>query len=1600
MARRPSLDYDLTALAAGGSSAQYPSIEMTLKSHGERQGTSQLPGEATDGPLFRDVDRPTATLQYEQTDESPVIDHQAAMQFSTASSPDVPALVRAVTNAQDNSLVASAEQAQLEKVRAASRSTPEVPPVATHQGKSARDNTARSAWLPSTAESELDPLSPPPPPSSRPTPQATSPFSSQRDPASTALGEDDATVTRPGPTPVQLLNIKSELALPTSSAALGSSMTSVIDSSTIKRSISDGKPASGFDASETGTIENLRRAARRASVKRGDADISSNNRSALSSGSGASSSSVSVNPDASAVNVNDEAGKASVSTSADPLASTTGATSRLTTPQRPQNIRANTQQSPVAACGLPLLGGTSLNLSNSYIAAGKQAEAFYAEHGYLPAAMPPNERERREALERYGAPSIDGDDNFERIAHLVRLVFNTSIVLITLVGAENQTYQAASGGGGQFLPGMQSLAGSRKCSFCAHSILQTSDEPLVIPDTTKDWRFMGNPLVVGEPEIRFYAGSPLRTSDGLNLGSLCLIDTEPRPEFTPRQRHTLKEFSKIVMRSLEMKRDHAQLTIKDSMQRGIETFTRLCLELEGSSTTSEEGHGGLGDLYDSAAKAIQKTLKVSGAVVFDLSHFELIDSPIATTPGADATIATSGSKIFFPSPYSAPDVTPYANFDTPDKVETINSASQDPDDSIKAKLAPPMGVLGHSEIEAVPAERSRAVPLGHHVRIAEFLRQHRTGHFFSVVPPVFRHLLPESAANLLLVPVFGLNKQPFALLSAYTTSRSAGSMLQDVKDTALQYIRSMGTIILSAVLKKDIVLADQAKSHFISNISHELRTPLHGILASAELLAETKLNATQGSYLETVEACGKSLLELVNHVLDFTKLSGDARSKSSVVHALTSCDLVKLVQEVAESGWIGQMAKKLESQQTGGIGSAYASGTSLTSKSNNAARQIRTGDVETVIDISMRDAGWLVNCDAGGIRRVLMNLVGNSLKFTTSGFVHISLREVQSNATHVVIELSVTDTGKGISKTFLEEQLFHPFTQENHSGAGTGLGLSIVNSIVQSPSINGKIDVWSTVGEGTEMRVTCEMPIAKAEDIEGPIYMPSLDLRQSKTVSLLGFSNTKGQLDLKQVLRNYLEGWWNFATSKDEDEEAYQGDIVLLNEDVSLLKTLQQKRSPLPPVIVLTSARGDAEVAEACEAYHAAGGIARILFKPMGPAKFEAVVDFCLQCLERNDGGPPLESEQTAPTTPLPSPSPSPAERLSVERSKSYFERAPGGEPVDSWEELAEDGEEQTPRSNDVRPPHFLHGDDSHHISPKPLDSVTALIRRHSAENELTQGRATEQALFQAALESKDAMPGLAMQMSLHQGPPTSRPLMPPRSITFHTEPRLNRQITLSPRLNRGGSTVRGASEGNDDYFSRPMEGDEASNETGSPVRSIGSAASSSDGPSALSPGAKVPVEGSNGGEVLRSAVGTVKEVRRPGGRRLRVLGVDDNHINIRILSAFLSKLEADFTSASNGQECIEKFESEGPFDVIILDLSMPVLDGFQATAAIRRKEAQALAKSTAKNRPPRVKVLCLTGRTSDEDKRKAFACGADGFVTRPLSLRVLSSVLKLLTQS
>ncbi len=133
-------------------------------------------------------------------------------------------------------------------------------------------------------------------------------------------------------------------------------------------------------------------------------------------------------------------------------------------------------------------------------------------------AVPENETERLRTLHALDLLKTGDDERFDRVTRIARQFFRVPMALVTLVDEAEQEFKSCSG--------LDYNRSSRDVSFCGHAIL--SDEPLVVPDTHEDERFHDNPLVLSAPAIRFYAGQPLRAPNGQKLGTLCILDQEPR----------------------------------------------------------------------------------------------------------------------------------------------------------------------------------------------------------------------------------------------------------------------------------------------------------------------------------------------------------------------------------------------------------------------------------------------------------------------------------------------------------------------------------------------------------------------------------------------------------------------------------------------------------------------------------------------------------------------------------------------------------------------------------------------------------------------------------------------------------------------------------------------------------------------------------------------------------------------------------------------------------------------------------------------------------------------------------------------------------------
>ena len=153
--------------------------------------------------------------------------------------------------------------------------------------------------------------------------------------------------------------------------------------------------------------------------------------------------------------------------------------------------------------------------------------------------IPENEESRLRTLRSLSILDTSPEERFDRLTRMARRMFDVPIALVTMVDENRQWFKSCNGLG--------ISETSRDISFCGHAIL--GDEVFIILDATKDERFADNPLVVNEPNIRFYAGCPLRSSDGSKIGTLCIIDQKPR-NLSDEDIEALKDLAATAEREL------------------------------------------------------------------------------------------------------------------------------------------------------------------------------------------------------------------------------------------------------------------------------------------------------------------------------------------------------------------------------------------------------------------------------------------------------------------------------------------------------------------------------------------------------------------------------------------------------------------------------------------------------------------------------------------------------------------------------------------------------------------------------------------------------------------------------------------------------------------------------------------------------------------------------------------------------------------------------------------------------------------------------------------------------------------------------------------
>ncbi|KAI7664889.1 hypothetical protein KC318_g7447 [Hortaea werneckii] len=1142
---------------------------------------------------------------------------------------------------------------------------------------------------------------------------------------------------------------------------------------------------------------------------------------------------------------------------------------------------------------------------------------------------------------------------------------------------------------------------------------------VTFPDLTQHPVYSGYPFVCeGSPPTRFYAGVPIRTASGVALGSYCVLDDHPRSGVTANEIAFMKDMATTVLVHLEMVRASEEIKRNERLVRGLGSFVEgensiADFRRKSGSSMISEPPGSTPQTWYNRQYALQRgnTPKSSGqgstvggetpksqvspgreavpALQSPDAGFASLNrqrqpsdrstsgSATATTSQASEQAVSKAANIIRESVetdgvviYDASSRTFGGMIDDPDQ-ETAGSTNKDHEESISPKTTSGTGtesegaqegrqkqpeklckILGHATLESSSlngGEPESSISLMTEKLLRSILRRFPFGRLFSFdnypyasekldnndkalrskrkgLQPSEKQLLRElfpGVRSLIVMPMYDVNRQR-NYAGTFVWSQNPQRIFSS--EQALTYIAAFCDSVMAEIARIEAKIGERIRSDFISSISHELRSPLHGILGSIEHLSETELDSFQATLLQTADTCGKTLLDVINHLLDYAKINNLTRFKENTPRSAMrratqsetstesvgttvskarrlrrqmshgNVDLCGVTEEVVETVCAGD-----DFQRGGGVdrnGGTQATRTASTdqipsedlSDFEDETKPSRK-KVSVILDIDNTEHRiWLFHTPVGAWRRIIMNLVGNALKYTEQGYIHVQLRtkriEAIPNASEVT--LMVSDTGIGISQDFLETQLFVPFAQEDSLSTGTGLGLSIIKQIVSE--MGGTVDIQSEKGKGTR----CFVKVV-------------LNHSQSSIVSEGQVATGEAKAILKGATVGFL-GFGDVVAASSSDTSDPEGSSTLLGHSL------------------YTMCRDWCDI----EAF-------------MLPRTPLANVDICIVSesavdeLRSMNGGEFATKYGLSITTPL----------LVASRSglPSLSQNIEHDAVVRAMDQLG------LP------------------CGPRRLIKILANYLQRS-RNETVDQEVLPNDQMTPQLES----PAQSQSREIESEPPGLAPDQPRPSL--QEDPKhASRSVSIRPAARRAET--------------QPVPATDARR------KSIPS----------LPLGQTVP--------------------QGPGAKR--VLVVDDNSVNVQLLVMFMRKNGHAYQTAHNGLDALQKFQiatsghsnsvSTSPtvsrrasvasqnsidgFDFVLMDLSMPVMDGLESTRRIRGHERTLHAQYEARGEKyTSATIIALTGLASTQAQRDAFSSGIDHFMAKPVKLAELKKLMQQTAQN
>lgn len=715
----------------------------------------------------------------------------------------------------------------------------------------------------------------------------------------------------------------------------------------------------------------------------------------------------------------------------------------------------------------------------------------------------------------------------------------------------------------------------------------------------------------------------------------------------------------------------------------------------------------------------------------------------------------------------------------------------------------------------------------------------------------------------------------------------------------MHYLTAFCDVIMAKLARLDVDVANKTKSDFISSISHELRSPLHGILGSVEVLQEQNINNDTAEMVSQIDTCGRTLLDIVDHLLEFSKINVLTKHTSSGMRSNSK----NLPQSSAESRNSDGESSSLDADVSLDVITEEVVESAVYSFCcSKDQRTLSERNVTVSMDIEKHpNISWDCKVTVGAWKRVIVNLVNNSLKYTSEGSINVSLKILprKTKLGRPIAQFTVSDTGRGMSKDFLRTKLFRAFSQEDDLAEGTGLGMSMVARIVKG--WRGKVDVRSTKGQGSVVSVTMPMKLTRRSksDLGEGEAVPVDNAWSGLAVHVLGSSEADDRDAIATGRHQQLVAFskmcsgMGMQTSGVSWQSSDNADFAVVAEYdlphlIRMLISPRVKQSTddkmaisllrNKPIIVLCKDYISARILNGSRIEQLIHGRVEYVAQPCGPNRLASIVH---RILEHSEDGNIWKSLPLSPLTP----------------------NTPHGSV--------------TPRFDTWRESHAWSGASS----PNETEITRRLtLRSRRPSNDISQPVSSTAAQDKREIQNSQ-LDGIGIDIA----PKSQLPEVADGALTAASLAQLEPQVS-QPR-----------------------------------TQSVVS---------------------------MSSVVAPSVEASKPC-----LLLVDDNPINLQLLVSYAKKNGHAMHKATDGQQAVEAYKNshsdaatvEKP-EVILMDISMPVMDGFEASRQIRAFERQKGLKP--------VVIIALTGLGSSEAQHEAFVSGINLFLTKPVRLKELTRLL------